>query len=301
MTNGKVMDDLNALLEERARYEKWIAQLTAKREQTPPHVFERVRTDYAGRLDTVMNQLRSRGESLGATTASLEERTNALASEESLRRDARAEIELRAMVGEYSQERANAELAACDADIGRLESERTSSTAELRRLQEILALIHKPDRPAAPAPAAPAPPAPAPSPSSRPLGAPVPRSDADSTLNELAFLNSVIERNDAPVSAPARAPAPAPVPVAPPVAAPLAAEALPAPVDDVPMVTMLEAAEREAAPPREQTLRQAAGTPSFLKGLPTEQVKTLKCQECGTMNYPTEWYCERCGGELAAM
>jgi hypothetical protein len=41
--------------------------------------------------------------------------------------------------------------------------------------------------------------------------------------------------------------------------------------------------------------------PSFLKDMPTEQVKTLKCQECGTMNYPTEWYCERCGGELAAM
>jgi hypothetical protein len=41
--------------------------------------------------------------------------------------------------------------------------------------------------------------------------------------------------------------------------------------------------------------------PAFLKDVPTEQIKTLKCQECGTMNYPTEWYCERCGGELAAM
>ena len=48
-------------------------------------------------------------------------------------------------------------------------------------------------------------------------------------------------------------------------------------------------------------MRQTVGTPAFLKGMPTEQVKTLKCQECGTMNYPTEWYCERCGGELAAM
>ena len=291
MTSGKVMDDLNALLEERARYERWIAQLTAKREQTPPHVFERVRTDYASRLDTVMNQLRSRGESLAATTSSLEERTNALASEESLRRDARAEIELRSMVGEYSQERANAELAACDADIGRLESERTTATTELRRLQEILSLIHKPDRPAAAAPA----------PSSRPLGAQVPRAESESTLNELAFLNSVVERSDAPAKTPVSAPAPVPAPAPAPVAAPVAAEPAPAPVDDVPMVTMLEAAEREAAPPREQTLRQAAGTPSFLKGLPTEQVKTLKCQECGTMNYPTEWYCERCGGELAAM
>src|SRR3989449_358072 len=32
-----------------------------------------------------------------------------------------------------------------------------------------------------------------------------------------------------------------------------------------------------------------------------EGVKTLKCKECGTMNLPTEWYCESCGGELATL
>ncbi|MDE3173496.1 MAG: hypothetical protein KGN74_10535, partial [Gemmatimonadota bacterium] len=32
-----------------------------------------------------------------------------------------------------------------------------------------------------------------------------------------------------------------------------------------------------------------------------EQPKTLKCAECGAMNYPTEWYCERCGAELASL
>ena len=37
---------------------------------------------------------------------------------------------------------------------------------------------------------------------------------------------------------------------------------------------------------------RAAGT--------TDQQKTLRCTECSTMNLPTEWYCERCGGELAA-
>lgn len=29
--------------------------------------------------------------------------------------------------------------------------------------------------------------------------------------------------------------------------------------------------------------------------------RTLRCGECGTMNRPTEWYCEKCGGELAAL
>jgi hypothetical protein len=32
----------------------------------------------------------------------------------------------------------------------------------------------------------------------------------------------------------------------------------------------------------------------------SSELKTLRCTECGTMNLPTEWYCERCGGELAA-
>jgi len=32
-----------------------------------------------------------------------------------------------------------------------------------------------------------------------------------------------------------------------------------------------------------------------------EVAKTLKCRECGTMNVATEWYCESCGAELAAL
>ena len=32
-----------------------------------------------------------------------------------------------------------------------------------------------------------------------------------------------------------------------------------------------------------------------------EGAKTLKCGECGALNYPTEWYCERCGAELASL
>ena len=286
----KPMDDLNGLLEERARYEKWIAQLLAKREQTPTNVYERVRTDYLSRLDGVMTQLRSKGEGLQVTATSLEQQVAALGTEESQRRDVRAEIELRAMVGEYSAERANSELSACDAELARLETERNTAAGELARLQEILSAISEPSvgqqrASAAPATAASTPPSAA-APASRPLGAPTPiESD---TTEELAFLNSVVERGE-----PAKTPAAA-APAQP--AAPVHLS------DDIPIVTSLEPAARpepQVQPP--QTLRQTAGTPQFLKGLPNEQVKTLKCQECGTMNYPTEWYCERCGGELAAM
>jgi uncharacterized OB-fold protein len=33
----------------------------------------------------------------------------------------------------------------------------------------------------------------------------------------------------------------------------------------------------------------------------SDGAKTLRCGECGSMNYPTEWYCERCGAELASL
>lgn len=276
MSETTPMDELNALLEERGRYEQWLAQLNSRRETTPAHVFDRVRGDYAARLGPVMEQLRSRAEGLLSTVTSLEEKVGVLSAEESVRRDARAEIELRAMVGEYSAERANSELATCDEDIGRIEGERTAAQSELARLQEILALVRQP----APRAAA------APSPASRPLGAPPSSPDSEAAYEELAFLNSVVD-----------SPVPAPMPAAPP----------PRIQESVPLVTSLGPIDRHEAHPsaREQSPRVSVGTPAatpaFLKDMPTEQVKTLKCQECGTMNYPTEWYCERCGGELAAM
>jgi hypothetical protein len=41
--------------------------------------------------------------------------------------------------------------------------------------------------------------------------------------------------------------------------------------------------------------------PIVIKDKTTEAAKSLKCGECGAMNYPTEWYCERCGAELASL
>jgi hypothetical protein len=48
----------------------------------------------------------------------------------------------------------------------------------------------------------------------------------------------------------------------------------------------------ETAPP--------PSTPGGKTGAPG-MAKTLKCGECGTLNRPTEWYCERCGAELAGV
>jgi hypothetical protein len=40
--NTNWMDALNALMEERNRYEQWLAQLDARKATTPTHVFARV-------------------------------------------------------------------------------------------------------------------------------------------------------------------------------------------------------------------------------------------------------------------
>jgi hypothetical protein len=89
------------------------------------------------------------------------------------------------------------------------------------------------------------------------------------------------------------------MPMAPPVKqrpsqpAPVAASGLPLIMPDAPAPSRVE--------PRFPQAGGRDSVPSYLKESPPEQVKTLKCQECGTLNYPTEWYCERCGAELAAL
>lgn len=295
MTNGLQMDALTALLEERRRYESWLAQLDARREAAPSHVVDRVRGDYSERLRGVMEQLRGRAADVERSVADLGARIAALLAEETTRRDERAETELRAAVGEFAADDAQQSLARSDEQISALVGERTSLAAEMTRLEDILSQVRTP--PARPAPPAP-PPAVAPEvPSAldtRPLQPPAPAPKASpNAFDELAFLQSVVQPRE---STGATHPPAAHHPVAdePARAA--------APHDYLPPPSLTATREaRENVAPTRAASATPDGVASFFKDVPTEQVKTLKCQECGTMNYPTEWYCERCGGELAAL
>lgn len=328
--DGNPMDALTALLEERRRYEGWLAQLEARRAESPSHVVERVRGDYLGRLDAVTQKLRGRAEELEATASGLRDRITALQGEENGKRDERAELELRALVGEYSPDESNAAIVSCDEVIGRVVAERSGLEAELARVSDVLSQVAPP----APVAVAEEPPveevvaeaapeaepeiqAPAPEPEliaeHEPLQtqemaaasaletASIATPAEPSPMDELAFLHSVVDgpRHDsAPMSV-------ADTPVQG--GQPSGADLLPPPVLTAPRrpVTPLSTSIPTTRDPFASTSKVSSLTPgsipSFLKDMPTEQVKTLKCQECGTMNYPTEWYCERCGGELAAM
>ncbi len=245
-------------------------------------------------------------------------------SEENTRRDERFELELRALVGEYDQDHAQGSMAACDEAIGRLSDERGGLEHELGRITEVLALVAPPPPPEpepvpvvneeAPLPAD-EPPAGAESRSEAHAERDADATQADASANvetnlppapspidELAFLKSVVEtpREELRQVQGDRLPQQTPRSEG-------GADLLPPPVLTAPRrpVTPLSSSIQPNREPlggsTSSSILTPGSMPAFLKDMPTEQVKTLKCQECGTMNYPTEWYCERCGGELAAM
>ena len=99
--------------------------------------------------------------------------------------------------------------------------------------------------------------------------------EVNAGVDELAFLKSVSEDETTGPSA-RRASGGVPRPIDP-------GPAAPAPTPQV-----------NTGPVNTASGSIESGRPSTSTG-----ARTLKCGECGTMNRPTEWYCERCGAELA--
>jgi hypothetical protein len=273
MTNppSNTASNVASLMAERARFESWLAALEARRDSTPAHIYQRVHGDYALRLQKVVDQLLSHMSEIETAAKTLAERLGELERAEAKHRDERSEAELRATVGELSADAYDEILQRTDEATASISLERTQASVELTRLREVLAL-NAPRSGATPREGitreAPRPPQPTPT---RPITGGV-------DFDEMEFLKSVVDSRGRPVNP------------TPSTGQPSASE----PAQSNPFGLGVPS-EPSHAP------RQSTQVPSFLKDVPSEQVKTLRCQECGTMNYPTEWYCERCGAELAAL
>lgn len=306
------LNEVVALLEERRRYESWLQALDARRDTTPGHVFERVQSDYRARLERVDEQIESHRHAIEEERASVQSRLSLLEAEERTRRDERAELDLRAHVGELAGGDAESAFRTVDDALEQLTTEKTSLQARLVELETILGPRATPAETAPPIGASELPGMPESTDSGGngdvvPIEAlsetPAAQAGVDSDIaalrtpsgsfDELAFLNTVVGAEK---------------PGAPAGAEPLigssrrnasivrddsASESLLAGVADTPPRTT------SGVP---LAAHVASNTPIVLKATSSvEQVKTLKCSECGAMNYPTEWYCERCGAELAAL
>ncbi len=334
-------EQVTALFEERERYRAWIAALESKRSTTPEHIYNRVHADYTARLQRVVEQFATHATALQEHEKGLMERLGTIEIEEAKHRDEAAETELRATVGELGAETQREVRERTSAAIEELNAQREQVNQELGRLRTLLeagaipSVAPKPEpapQAASPLPAAAAesfPPAetsaPAPAPHDAPAVAANPTGDGRTDDWQLAF-----EKTPEP---PQRATPP--VSQAQEANADLSVERSPelGPFDDLEFLRSMTDSRTSGENAAVGSTAGGGGTGKLAgaaggsassashgsgaadpgvvhssgeavspkESMAAEQVKTLKCQECGTLNYPTEWYCERCGAELAAL
>ena len=284
------LDALNGLLKERQRYEEWLAALEAKRATTSESVYQRVQADYQTRLREVSGKLAERAGELRENIDALTEKLEEVSRQETQQREARQEAELRAAVGEYTDKQWKEIGGAWDKELARLVKDKNALEAQLIELNRIFALSVKEKQSAAAMER------------SGPQSAAVER--AASQDGSRAPISPVVPRPAVPepptLNAPSRMePPPAARPQTPAPVSPSGSTR--SPFDQFPVLRPNTA---PGSPPAGTTA--VATPPSVPKSggaqdLRSEQHKTLKCPECGAANYPTEWYCERCGGEPATM
>ena len=302
------IEALEALLADCQKHESFLTKLEERRATTPEGTYQKLREEYQTRLTDL--QVRASAEAEGvsagieqdeAAVADIEERL-AAAHEE------RIEGELRTAVGEYEPKDWTKKQAVLNATIAQLEKERDARSSVFERTRHLVEAAKLGGIPSAAASGSQEPSSGSSSgPSSGPSRSAASMAGAPS-FDELAFLNSVVGRASGPIAPPpaprTSRPVPVPMPVPVPVQVPVETEAPSAPAPT--SRPFLEPLTDPILEPRSASSGPSAddGPPGPL-GRPTprtsQAVKTLKCQECGTLNYPTEWYCERCGGELAAL
>ena len=294
-TSNRPDATIEKLLEDRSQFEQWLTRLDEA--GAPDAVRARVRADYEARLSAVMEQLKSHGATIASELERHENEQAELVNREAAELETLAEAEVRHAVGEYEDPQWNRINNAQQKALSDVRTRLERVRGEIARLSEVHRLIAT--RPAAPAPAparvpAPvraaepirsAPPAAEPTAASASAFAPpsevttprfVPKppqsAPARPSGDELDFIKSVNVEQAASLS---------------PAAAERQRNSGAQPV----VTTSTPPPEPSTQPP------PAPRTPST----PSGANKTLKCGDCGTLNRATEWYCERCGAELAAM
>ena len=278
------LETVSTLLGERARFEGWLRALEDKRATMPAHVVERVRHDYGDRLLAVLTSITTHAPALDEAARALAARDATLLRDEEARHDARAEAELRHAVGEYDDatwERLRSEH---DGVLGTLAEERRGLATELATVRGLLAQAL--DAQAVVDAGGPlammATPATVDATPAEEAADAAPSADMVATADAAADALAGTDDAGAPPASLAdelafmRAPAEPAVAAAEP--APFSAHGAPLAAPSVPAAAAAG----------------ATGAPR-----PSDGRKTLKCGECGTMNLPSEWYCEQCGGELA--
>jgi len=270
------LDALNGLLKERQRYEEWLAALEQKRADTSESVYARVQADYQTRLREVSSKLAERAGELRESIDTLSSRLEEISRQELQQREARQEAELRAAVGEYTDKQWKEIGGAWDKELARLSKEKNALDTQLTELNRIFALSVK-------------------------------EKQAEAILHRTVSedgarppISPVVPRPAIPEPPTLNPPSRIEQPPAPRAQMPTPSSGSRTPFDEFPV---LRPGTGTVSPPSSAAVATPPSVPKTggTQDPRSEQHKTLKCPECGAANYPTEWYCERCGGELATM
>jgi len=256
---------IQRLLEERRQYEAWLARINAAGDAAPEHVRVRVRADYEARLQAVTEELKAHADAARQLVAQRKEFLHELQRKEKAAAERLAETELRHAVGEYDESQWTQVHKDALAELVSVREEMQEVAQDIEQLEELDSLVR-----AKPGPRVGPPPKPQPKPDG-------PRRVAPSPVDELAFLKSVTE-DDKNAPSPKRA-----------------SGAQFQPSEPLTSLGQRGAGGGQPTPSAGSPLAQTNNNED------AEVVKTLKCKECGTMNLATEWYCESCGAELAAL
>ena len=294
--NAKSIEDL---LSEREQFTKWLSRLDENADQASDKVRDKIRGDYQTRLEAIMEELGSHSDSIAEQLADHRGTQEDLTARETSAREERAEAEMRHTVGEYDDDEWNKLKEMADEQLEKIGSDLTGVTDEIERLAGVQALIASRPDPAEEAAAAAEADA---SVISISVG-----DDADSEGGEESEEGEESTAMGAPKFTPrgtdtgGESSAP---------------RTLRFPGADVKEDSLNEldflksvsdedsagaATEDEPASAEPESAPDVAPSATETDSGGQTQAKTLKCAECGELNRPTEWYCERCGAELASL
>ena len=266
---------IKKLLDERNTVSAWLDRLSKSEDDTPDAVRNKVREDYEHRLAAVAKQLRGFTDELQGVLEQQKKNHIELFDKETAAQTRLAEAKLRHSVGELDDEQWNETRSEIEAEVESALEERTGVGEELARLEEVLAAIgdlpdadDESDEDDAAGEEKPTSATPKPAATPKSARKPVRKGGREKSLSEMEFLKSLGDAKSKGQGQTKRT----------------GASFKPA-----------HGQVSDKAPRAGSAGRTGPGTSAQH---PASR-KTLKCAGCGTLNLPTEWYCENCGAELA--
>jgi hypothetical protein len=293
--SGKSTDEIQELLQEKQQIEQWLERLDNAADAAASEVRSRVAQDYQARLDGVVGKLQGYRDDLAATLESQRDRRTELESAEASASERLSEAELRHAVGEYDEATYSKMRTDILEELVGIRGDLKTVRGEIDTLDGVIRQIDAPVS-AAPteedvetsteAPAAePEPePTPEPEPEPEPDPEPDPEPEPESEPEKPSEPRLSLEVPEVPAAEDAAEDAGS-----------AGGDDADAPKEDFDELAFLKSVTDQS------DAGDDAGSEDTSGGGQGKPKKTLVCMECGANNLPTEWYCERCGAELAAV